>query len=150
MRKSSAIFFQAVIALIGLGVLVLLLWEPHLEGRNVNKQFLDVYFDDPFLAYVYVASIVFFVGLYQTFKLLGLMGKNKTYSLNSIKALRTIKYSAIVLSVLIVLAGLYIRAFHAADDDPAGFLAICIVTTFISIIIAAVAGKFEKRLELKN
>ena len=42
------------------------------------------------------------------------------------------------------MAGLYIRIFHATDDDPAGFLAICIVTTFISIVVATVAAVFER------
>ena len=46
------------------------------------------------------------------------------------------------------MAGLYIRIFHAeGDDDPAGFLAVCIVTTFISIVIATAAAVFEKLLQ---
>jgi len=41
------------------------------------------------------------------------------------KALRIIKYCAIVLSISIVMAGLYIRIFYVGadkSDDPAGFL----------------------------
>jgi hypothetical protein len=45
------------------------------------------------------------------------------------------------------MAGLYIRIFHANGDDPAGFLAMCIVTTFISIVIATAAAVFEKTLQ---
>ena len=44
------------------------------------------------------------------------------------------------------MAALYIRIFHAKDDDPAGFIAICIVATFISIVIATAAAVFEKLL----
>jgi hypothetical protein len=52
-----------------------------------------------------------------------------------------------ILSILIVLAGLYIRLFHNKEDDPAGFLAICIVTTFVSIVVATAAAIFEKLLQ---
>jgi hypothetical protein len=146
-KKGSTIFLQVVVVLIGLGVLAFMLWEPQVEGVNAHATQFEIYFKDPFLAYAYLSSIAFFVILYQAFKLLGLAGENKIFSLNSVKALRTIKYSATLLSVLIVLAGLYIRMFHAKDDDPAGFMAICIVTTFISIVIAIVARKFERTLQ---
>ncbi|OGG40937.1 hypothetical protein A3A21_03065, partial [Candidatus Jorgensenbacteria bacterium RIFCSPLOWO2_01_FULL_45_25b] len=94
-----------------------------------------------------IVSIAFFVALYQAFKLLGYIGQNKVFSLNSVKALRTIKYCAIVLGILIVMAGIYIRIFHAKGDDPAGFLAMCVVTTFISIVIATATAVFERTLQ---
>ncbi len=147
MKKTLIIFLQAVIALIGIGVLIFMLWEPHLEGRNVNATIFQIYFNDPFLAYTYAGSIAFFIALYQAFKLLGQIGQNKVFSLNSVKALRSIRYCAIVLSAWIVGAGLYIRMFHAQNDDPAGFLAICIVATFISVVVAIAAAVFEKTLQ---
>jgi hypothetical protein len=52
-----------------------------------------------------------------------------------------------VLSALIVAAGLFIKISHNKDDDPAGFLAICIVTTFVSIVVATAAAIFEKILQ---
>src|SRR3990167_1026229 len=128
MNRNSILFLRIVILLIGIGTLVLMLWEPHIEGRNAHATLFEIYFKDPFLAYAYIASIPFFVALYQAFKLLGYIGQNKVFSLNSVKALRTIKYCAIVLSVLILMVGLYIRIFHAEGDDPAGFLAVAIVT----------------------
>jgi hypothetical protein len=45
------------------------------------------------------------------------------------------------------MAGLYIRVFHNKDDDPVGFLAMCIVTTFVSIVVATAAAVFEKILQ---
>ena len=147
MKRSSIIFLQAVVALIGVGALALMFWEPHVEGRNAHAMLFEMYFKDPFLAYAYIASIPFFVALYQAFKLLGYIGQNKVFSLNSAKALRIIKYCAIALSILIVMAGLYIRIFHAEGDDPAGFLAMCIVTTFVSIVVATAAAVFEKTLQ---
>jgi len=145
MKKSSTIFLQVVIVLIGIGALALMLRFPLTEGRAVNLDLFSIY-ADPFIVYMYLA-IAFFVALYQAFKLLGYIGQNKVFSLSSVKALRNIKYCAIVLSILIVMAGLYIRIFHAKDDDPAGFLAMCIVTTFISIVIATAAAVFERTLQ---
>ena len=145
MKKSSTIFLQVVIVLIGIGALALMLRFPLTEGRAVNLDLFSIY-ADPFIVYMYLA-IAFFVALYQAFKLLGYIGQNKVFSLSSVKALRNIKYCAIVLSILIVMAGLYIRIFHAKDDDPAGFLAMCIVTTFISILIATAAAVFERTLQ---
>ena len=145
MKKSSTIFLRVVIVLIGIGALALMLRFPLTEGRAVNLDLFSIY-ADPFIVYMYLA-IAFFVALYQAFKLLGYIGQNKVFSLSSVKALRNIKYCAIVLSILIVMAGLYIRIFHAKDDDPAGFLAMCIVTTFISIVIATAAAVFERTLQ---
>ena len=146
MKRSSTIFLQAVIVLIGIVALALMIRFPLTEGRAANLDLLSIY-ADPFIIYGYVASIAFFVALYQAFKLLGHIGQNKVFSRNSVKALRTIKYCAIAVSISIVMAALYIRIFHAKDDDPAGFIAIAILATFISIVIATAATVFEKTLQ---
>jgi len=143
MKKSSTIFLQAVVALIAIVALVIMIRFPLTEGRATNLDLFNIY-ADPFLVYGYAASIGFFTALYQAFKLLGLVGQNQAFSLNSVRALRIIKYCAIILAVLIVMAAIYIRIFHAQGDDPAGFIAIAILTTFISIIVAAAATVFER------
>ncbi|MBI5412826.1 hypothetical protein HZA42_00580 [Candidatus Peregrinibacteria bacterium] len=48
-----------------------------------------------------------------------------------------------------MMAALYIRIFHAKNDDPAGFIAVGIVATFISIVIATAVAVFEKLLKRK-
>jgi hypothetical protein len=146
MKRISIIFLQAVIVLIGIVALAILIRLPLTEGRAANLDLFSIYFD-PFILYGYVASIAFFVALYKAFKLLGYIGKNKVFSSGSVRALKSIKYCAIVLSILIVMAGIYIRISHNKEDDPAGFLAICIVTTFVSIVVATAAAIFEKILQ---
>ena len=86
MKRSSIILLQVVVVLIGIGALIFLLWEPHIEGRNVHATLFQIYFNDPFLMWAYTASISFFVALYQAFKLLGYIRQNKAFSLNSVKA----------------------------------------------------------------
>ena len=146
MKKSSTVFLQVVIMLIGIVALAIMIRFPLTEGRAINLDLFSIY-SDPFIIYGYAASIAFFVALYQAFKLLGYIGQNKVFSLSSVKTLRTIKYCAITLSISIVMAILYIGTSHNKDDDPAGAIAMGILTTFISIVIATAAAVFEKTLQ---
>ena len=146
MKKISIIFLQVVIVLICIVALTILIRFPLTEGRAANLDLFSIYFD-PFILYVYASSIAFFVALYKAFKLLGYIGQNKLFSPNSVRTLRSIKYCAIILCILIVTAGLYIRIFHSKEDDPAGFLAMCIVITFISIAVATAVAVLERILQ---
>ena len=76
MRRAIIYFLRTVTVVIGLGALALLLWEPHIEGRNAHATLFQIYFNDPFLAYAYLASIPFFVAVYQAFKFLGYSENN--------------------------------------------------------------------------
>jgi hypothetical protein len=157
MKKISTMFLQVVIVLIGIGALAIMVRFPLIEGRAASLDLFSIY-TDPFIVFGYLASIPFFVALYQAFKLLGYFGQNKVFSLNSVKALRAIKYCAIILSFLIVIAAIYIRVSYGTspteDDDPAGFIAISTVAIFISVVVATAAALFEKALhsavELKS
>jgi hypothetical protein len=148
MKKTATVFLQVVIVLIGAGVLGFLLWEPHLEGRNVDATLFAMYFKDPFLAYVYVASIPFFVALYKAFKLLGYVGQNQVFSQASVQALRAIKYCAFVTAVAIVAADAYLSvAARSSNDDAAGAVMLGLVATFIAVVIGTAAAVFERVLK---
>jgi hypothetical protein len=146
MKAISVIFLQAVIVLIGIISVAILIRIPLTEGRATNLDLFSIY-TDPFILYGYAASIAFFVALYKAFKLLGYVRQNKVFSTNSVNALKSIKYCVILLSILIIGAGLYIVIFHSKKDDPAGFLAICIITAFASIVVATAAAIFQKLLQ---
>ena len=147
MKRSSTIFLQVVIVLIGIGALALMLWEPHIEGRNAHATLFEIYFKDPFLAYAYIASIPFFVALYQAFKVLGYVRQNKTFSQATVKALRTIKYCAIAIIGFVAVSVIFIYPmFGDKDDRPAGVF-MRILTTFASIVIATAAAMFERILQ---
>jgi hypothetical protein len=146
MRRISIIFLQGVVLLFGVVALSIMIRLPMIEGRAENLDLFSIY-ADPFILYGYASSIAFFVALYKAFKLLGYIGQNKLFSLTAVRTLRSIKYCAVMLSILIAAAGLYIRIFHDKDDDAAGFLALCIVTTFISIAVATAVAVLEKILQ---
>jgi hypothetical protein len=139
--RSSTIFLQAVTVLIGFGALALLLWEPHIEGRNAHATLFQIYFHDPFLAYAYIASIAFFVALYQAFKLLGYARQNRAISQASVKALRAIKVCAIAIIGFVAVGEIFIMLGNS--DDRAGGVFIGILIAFGSAVIAAAAAMFE-------
>jgi hypothetical protein len=130
-----------------------MLWEPHLEGANVGATAFETYFQDPFLAYVYLASIPFFVALYKAFKLLGYIRENRAFAPESVLALRTIKRCALSLIGLIMVAEIWIRLAWDGKDDMAGGVAMGAVAIFISTIIAAKAsvleGILQNRVDIK-
>ncbi len=146
MKQRSAIFLQGVIILTGVTALAVMIRFPLTEGRAVNLDLFSIY-SDPFILYCYTASVPFFIALYKAFRLLGNFRQNNAFSQNSVMTLRSIKYCAFLLSILIVTAGLYIILFHNKDDDPAGFVTVSIITFFISLTIAAAAFVFEKILQ---
>lgn len=145
-KRSSAIFLQVVVVLVGIGALAFMLWEPHIEGRNINATLFEIYFNDPFLAYAYTASIAFFVALYQAFKLLGYAGRNEIFSQPSVKALRIIKYCATILVAFVVGAEAYLFIIRPGDDIAGGvFMGLLMIVVFG--VITIVAGKLEKFLQ---
>ncbi len=146
MKRSSTIFLQIVIVLIGIGALALLLWEPQIEGVNAHATNFEIYFKDPFLALVYIGSIPFFVALYQAFKVLGYAGQNKIFSQAAVKALRTIKYCALATIGFVVVEEIFIMLNHGSDD-PAGGVFMGVLITFGSIVIATAAAMFERILQ---
>lgn len=148
MKRSSTIFLQFVVVLIGVVALALLLWEPHLEGRNANATLFQIYFQDPLLSLVYIGSIPFFIALYQAFQVLGRVGRNEVFSPEVVKALRTIKYCALAVIGFVIVEELFILIMSGVDNDNPGapiFMGLLIVLP--SIVVAVVASMFARILQ---
>ena len=145
LKKGPTIFLQVVIVLIGIGALALMLWEPHIEGRNAHATPFKIYFQDPFLAYAYLASTPFFVALYQGLKVLGYIGQDKAFSQATAKALRTIKFCALAIIGFVALGELFIMLGNS--DDRAGGVFMGILITFGSAVIATAVVVFERVLQ---
>jgi len=147
MKRASTIFLQVVIVLIGLGVLALLLWEPQVEGMNVNATQFEIYFKDPFLAYIYLAFVPFFVGLTRAFKILGYARRNEIFSHRAVRALRIIKYCALTTALFILGAEAYLFIFMRGKDDIAGGVMMGGFIILVSAITATAAAVFEQILQ---
>ncbi len=148
MKKGATVFLQLVLVLIGISIFVWLLWFPHIEGRNVNVTLFQMYFKDPFLAYIYVSSIPFFVGLYQAIEILGYVRRNNVISQSAVSALQKIKYCALITAGAIVAADTFLMiAARSNGEDAAGAVMLGLIITFLSIIIGAAAAVFERILQ---
>lgn len=140
-------FLQVVVVLVGLGAAALLLWEPHVEGRNAHATVVEIYFHDPFLAYAYTGSLAFFVALYQAFRILGYAGRGRMFSPDAVRAVRIIRHCAVVLVGFIAAAEVYAFVVVRGTDDIAGGVAVGVVMIFICVVAAAAAAVFERLLQ---
>ena len=139
-------FLQGVIVLMGIGTLGLMLWEPHLEGRNAHATTFEIYFKDPFLAYVYVGSIPFFVALHRAFGLFGHVRRNGTFSQMTLNALRVIKRCAMAIIGFVAGGVIFIIMFGDRDDRPAGVF-MSVLVAFAASVIATAAAMFARYLQ---
>lgn len=139
MKSSSAFCLQLILVLIGIGALTFLLGEPHLEGRNVHATLFQIYFKDPFLAYVYVGSTPFFVALYRGFGLLGDVRQKGAFSQATVDALRSIKHCAIILIGFVAGGVVLIALFGDKEDRPAGLFMSLLATLVASATVFAAA-----------
>ena len=147
MKRGSTIFLQIVILLFGVGVLTFLLWLPQVEGRNVNATQFEIYFKDPFLAYIYLAFVPFFVGLYQGIRILGYARRDEIFSSRSVRALRIIKYCALTIAIFILGAEAYIFIFISGTDDIAGGVMMGAFVIVACAVIGTAATVFERILQ---
>jgi hypothetical protein len=146
MKRISALSLQVVIVLVGIGVLALLLWEPHIEGRNAHATTFEIYFKDPFLAYVYLGAIPFFVALYRAFRLFGHVRQNGAFSQVTVDALRAIKRCAIAIIGFVAGGVIFILMFGDKEDRPAGVF-MSFLVTMASSGIAAGAAMFARNVQ---
>jgi hypothetical protein len=145
MKLGATVFLRVVLVLFGIGALVLLLLEPHFEGRNAHATPFEIYFKDPFLAYAYIGSIPFFVGLYQAFKVLGFAGRNKEISPPAVKSVRTIKFCAIALMGFVAIGIVII--ILSDSDDHAGGVVMGLVIFFAAVVVATATAVLERTLQ---
>jgi hypothetical protein len=146
MKRSTALFLQIAIVVVGLGALAFLVGEPHLEGRNAHATTFEIYFKDPFLAYVYVGSIPFFMALHRAFGLFGHAGERGVFSPATVEALRAIKRCALAVIGFVAGAVVIILLFGDRDDRPAG-LFMSFLVIFAASVTAIAAARFGRHLQ---
>lgn len=144
MKRGATAALKAVLVVIAIAAAAFLLFEPHVEGRNAHATLFEIYFKDPFLAYAYVGSIPFFLGLYHAYKLLTFAGRNNELSRPAADSARTIKRCAIALIAFV--AGGEVFIMLSESDDRAGGVVMGAVIAFASILVAAGASALERAL----
>ncbi|WP_080839432.1 DUF2975 domain-containing protein [Cohnella massiliensis] len=143
--KPETLFLKIAVVLIAIPVLALCIFGlPRFAYETAD--YFPAYWLYPAITGMYVSAIPFFVALYQALRLLTYIDKNEAFSDLSIKALKTIKRCAILITILYVaiLPFLYLMA---DQDDAPGIVAIGLVITFGSIVIAVFAAVLQKLLQ---
>lgn len=148
MKHAIATVLRLLILAIGIAVLAAIIKFPQTEGRAAHLDLISIY-SDPFIIFGYIASIPFFVGLYQAFKLLGHLDKNKIFSKASVRAVKNIKYCAFITIGFVVIAEAWIILSNNGDDI-AGGIAGGIFLTIISAIVIGASIVLEKYLGKKS
>jgi hypothetical protein len=144
MKKISFLFLKSAVLLIAAFVLAGMIRFPQTEGRAANLDLYSIY-ADPIIIYTYIASIPFFVMLYQIFKIFGLAEKGKRFSKESLKTSRNIKICAVLIEGFI-LGGQALIVLNAEGEDAAGPIALGLYVSLVLIAIAIGSAIFEKRL----
>ena len=146
MNRSPVLLLQVVIVLVGIAAFALLLWEPHIEGRNARATAFEIYFNDPFLAWAYVGSIPFFVALYRAFRLASHVRENGALSQVTMDGLRVITHCMMAFIGFVAGGLALVIMFGDGDDRPAGIF-MGILVALPSIVVAIVATAFARRLQ---
>lgn len=145
MKLGSTFFLKIAVILIGTPVLALcVLGLPWLANHPVNPDYVRVLY--PIVIGIYVSAIPFCIALYNAFRLLSYIDKNKAFSQISVKALKNIKYCANTISCVYVVM-MPLVYFLADKDDSPGLIIIGMVPIFAAMVIAVFAAVLQRLLQ---
>ncbi|WP_043930579.1 DUF2975 domain-containing protein [Bacillus sp. EB01] len=145
MKRGSTLFLRLALFLIGTPVLAFGSFGLYWLMRNpANPEYAHILY--PIVIGMYVSAIPFFTALYQAFKLLGFIDKNKAFSDLSVHALRKIKISAMVFSGIYVVILPFVFMVAELDDAP-GLVIVGMVPVFAGLVIAVFAAVLHRLLK---
>lgn len=147
MKQGTTLFLKIAVFFIGTPVLAICIFGLPLivkEAIESNSEFAYVLYG--IVTVMYLSAIPFFVALYQAFKLLSYIDKNKAFSEISVKALKNIKFCAITISGLYVLGMPFFFIFGDLDDAP-GVVLIGMALIFAPLVIAVFAAVLQRLLK---
>lgn len=94
----------------------------------------------------YLSLIPFFAALYQAWKLLNYIDKNKAFSELSVKALRAIKYCGVFMT-LVLLTAMPLAFSIAQYDDAPGLVLIAMAFFCSPLVVSVFAALLQKLLQ---
>ncbi|UOR13719.1 DUF2975 domain-containing protein [Halobacillus amylolyticus] len=147
MKRGSTLFLKIAVILIGIPILALCIFVVPEIANYAAELYPDIaYMNDLVLIDLYAAAIPFYFALYQAFKLLSYIDKNKAFSELSVRTLKNIKYCAITISILYVV-GMPLFYLIAERDDAPGIIVLGMIIIFASLVIAVFAALLQKLLK---
>lgn len=147
MEKVTTLFLKIAVILLGVPILLLCIFLVPELGKEAGKMPPEFAFFQYWVYIVFYGSTIpFYYALYQAFKLLRYIDKNKAFSDLSVAALKKIKYCAIMIACLHVLVPPLFYIFAELDDAP-GVIFVGLVVPFASMVIAVFAAVLQKLLK---
>lgn len=147
MKNGSTLFLRLAVILLGLPVLAFCIFLV----PNIGDFAAELYPEMEFLKYLvivffYVTAIPFYFALYQAFRLLNYIDQNHAFSELSVRALKTIKLSAVTLGTLYIF-GMPLFYLVAERDDAPGIILIGMVIIAASVVVAVFAAVLQRLLQ---
>ncbi|TCP52568.1 DUF2975 family protein [Tumebacillus sp. BK434] len=142
--KRETLFLKAAVILMGVPVLALCIFFV----PAISNFMAELYPEAAYLQYLlmiglYATAIPYYIALYQTFRLLTHMNRNKSFSELSFQALKNIKYCATAISMLHVL-NLPLYYLMAKRVDPPIIMPVGWGLIFSALVIAVFAAVLQK------
>jgi len=149
MNRVSTIFLRLVISLIAIAALAVCVFRlPRMIAQEAAKTPDTAWQIYIFLVGAYIQAALFLFALYQAFKLLSYIDRNKAFSELSVRALRHVKHSALIIGLVMVAGLVWLRVLSAGTgEDPAGPTMLGLIGTLVSSVVAAVAAVLQTQVQ---
>lgn len=145
-EKGSTWFLRLVISVMGLGALAICIFAVPSMGKGIVAEFpaIGMHWQYLIMFGLYATAIPYFNALYQTMKLLNYIDANNAFSELSVSALKKIKYSGIIMSIILI--GLFepLAFFIAEADDAPGLIIFAMAAFCIPIAVAVFAAVLHR------
>lgn len=137
MIRSTMFLRFAIVVLAILPMIFLVLTAPFVLKGEVEGGY------DWVLTAIYLSMVPFWIALYQGFKLLSLIDKQRVFTSTAVQCLRTIKYAALVIAGLYTLVSPYV--FTVADqDDAPGVVLINLILIGAALVVATFGAVLQQ------
>ena len=146
-KLRSTNFLRLAIFIIGIVVLAFCIFGLPAMWKGGSEEFPVASFSVILIVIsMYATAIPFFIALWQTLKLLSHIDQNKAFSDLSVKALKNIKYCAIIVAVFYIIDVPLLFPIAEADDAP-GLIIIGAAIACAPIVVAVFAAVLQKLLQ---
>lgn len=146
MKRATTHILRGAIIAMGLFVLMLCFFAVVPLSNEWAADYPSIsYLQYPIVIGVYVTAIFFFIALYWAMKLLSYIDHGEAFSDLSVRALRHIKYCAIVIALLHLLNLFAVYRMAQILDAP-GLMFIDMIIPFASFVVAGLASLLQKIL----
>jgi hypothetical protein len=155
MKNASTLLLRLALIALGLVVSIVGVMLSLVAYKNWGREFPDLaYAKYPVMIGLYTIVATFWAALYQAFRLLDLIDRNKSFSKLSVMTLQKIKYCILAIAGVFLLGMPVI--FHIAQKDDAPGLILIFGSIFIGVpvVVAVFAGVcqslFQNAIDIKS